>query len=502
MTFDIYENADNTHQRRGAPGVADLGLTATASSCQQTCTNRLGVDPTAGCTSFTYYHAVYADSTIAGLCFGDRTGFWAPFYSTYVDPMGPDPSCFWGNVTSGQNDPPAFRTKCAHASDCSYNGVCSAGVCECHPQWMGKHCGQLFLLASDRSAGLQSNDSAGRVSSWGGSVLRGDDGTYHMWASEMVHNTGILVWMSNSRIRHAVSRTPLGPYEPRDVAFGLWGHEPTVARAPTGEYVLFWTAHFGSEVPCSGIPCGDGDDGNSVMSAPHCLNIHDCVVSADLSSYMSYATDPAGPWSEPALVPKGSFGSGDTNLAPIIRQDGSLLGLGRPGWVWKATNWRNLSTYTVRRLDATVLGEGEWRQSNPSRDTRSCMSLAVTREIRFVRLADPFLYRDAYNSSLLHALSHAGHYDASGGHVWSTDGGESWQGHNDTRAWGSLIKYTDGSQRSLSRRERPHLVFDERGVPVALTNGATDGWPCTYRVCPRDYCHTALQRLNQDEVRH
>ena len=58
-------------------------------------------------------------------------------------------------------------------------------------------------------------------------------------------------------------------------------------------------------------------------------------------------------------------------------------------------------------------------------------------------------------------------------------------------------RYTDGTQRSLSRRERPHLVFDAQGVPVALTNGATDGWPCTYRVCPKDYCHTALQRLNQ-----
>ena len=48
--------------------------------------------------------------------------------------------------------------------------------------------------------------------------------------------------MSNSRIRHAVSHTgPLGPYVPTDVAEPVWGHEPTAARAPTGEYVLFWT---------------------------------------------------------------------------------------------------------------------------------------------------------------------------------------------------------------------------------------------------------------------
>ena len=135
--------------------------------------------------------------------------------------MGPHPTCFWGNVTSGQNDPAAFQTKCADASDCSHNGICgSTGICECHPQWMGKYCGQLNLIATDKNAGLQSHDSAGRVSSWGGSVVRGDDGAYHMWAAEMTNNTGILVWMSNSRLRHAVSRTgPIGPYQPQDVAF-------------------------------------------------------------------------------------------------------------------------------------------------------------------------------------------------------------------------------------------------------------------------------------------
>ena len=135
-------------------------------------------------------------------------------------------------------------------------------------------------------------------------------------------------------------------------------------------------------------------------------------------------------------------------------------------------------------------------------------------------------YVDPHNASVLHALSHAGHYDANGGHAWSIDGGHTWQHHNDTRAYSSLITYTAGTfsrtdgafsrtdgtfyrsdgafsrtdgafSRSVSRRERPHLVFDERGEPIALTNGVTDAWPCTYRVCPHDYCHTSLQRLNQ-----
>ena len=47
-------------------------------------------------------------------------------------------------------------------------------------------------------------------------------------------------------------KRPRGP-KALDVAEGVWGHEPTAARAPTGEYALFWTANFGKEVPCTRV---------------------------------------------------------------------------------------------------------------------------------------------------------------------------------------------------------------------------------------------------------
>ena len=99
---------------------------------------------------------------------------------------------------------------------------------------------------------------------------------------------------------------------------------------------------------------------------------------------------------------------------------------------------------------------------------------------------------------MLHALSHAGGWDPAGGHAWSTDGGDTWQRHDDVHAYGSLLLRSDGSSVSLSRRERPHLVFGEGGLPVALTNGVTEAWPCGHpELCPHDHCYTALQKLNQ-----
>ena len=81
--FVIYENADNVRGRSRA-GIRDLGHADDALACQDRCLGRLGADPTTGCTSFTFYHADYSNGSLAGHCFGDSTGIWAPFYSTYV----------------------------------------------------------------------------------------------------------------------------------------------------------------------------------------------------------------------------------------------------------------------------------------------------------------------------------------------------------------------------------------------------------------------------------
>ena len=463
-TFFRYENADNAHDRWNS-STQYLGLMGGVDACERACVAALGSDPTTGCTAFTYYAKGHYRTELASKCYGDAgTGFWRPFYSDLGS------RAQWGNVTSGQNDPSRFRTPCSSAADCSFNGKCAqSGSCSCYPQWMGKHCGQLRLIPTARDAGLQSRDARGRVSSWGGSVVRGDDGLYHMYAAEMTHHCGIVVWLSNSQIRHAVATRADGPFEARDLAEPVWGHEPTAARAPTGEYVLFWTASFGKDVPCSKKPCEHCNDGDSIIDAsPTCLPDTRCTYTVPLLTYMSYARAPNGPWSKPEPLPSPP-NMGDTNFAPIIRDDGSLIALGRPPWIWRAAHWRNVSSYTFEQsAGGTIDGE------------------------------DPFLYVDPRDPAVLHGLSHAGGWDSSGGHVWSQDHGKTWSGFGDVAAYGSLIEYEDGSYASLSRRERPHLIFDADGVPVALTNGATDAWPCTHpENCPRDHCFTVLQRLNQ-----
>ena len=88
---------------------------------------------------------------------------------------------------------------CSNMGDCSYNGNCTNNnECVCFAQWTGKHCATLNFLATPKDNGLQTIIDGQRVSSWGGSVIRDDNGTYWMYAAEMGYFCGINVWLSNS----------------------------------------------------------------------------------------------------------------------------------------------------------------------------------------------------------------------------------------------------------------------------------------------------------------
>lgn len=85
---------------------------------------------------------------------------------------------------------------------------------------------------------------------WCGSVVKGDDGRYHLFASRWPHGLSFSPhWLTNSEIVHAVSDTPEGPYVFSDVALpprgdefwdGKMTHNPVV-RKIGDKYVLYYT---------------------------------------------------------------------------------------------------------------------------------------------------------------------------------------------------------------------------------------------------------------------
>jgi hypothetical protein len=81
----------------------------------------------------------------------------------------------------------ATRGVCKTDADCSYNGNCKYGACECFPQWTSAHCATLNLVPTARDAGYQPVNASAKdtwapnISTWGGQALYNEkDGKYHM----------------------------------------------------------------------------------------------------------------------------------------------------------------------------------------------------------------------------------------------------------------------------------------------------------------------------------
>lgn len=198
-----------------------LGSPPDAAACASLC---LAVTPR--CYAFTHYGAEYEvasghfdyygpvrEANVRGQCFGVVTPQWSPT---------PRPGATTGRVLR----------PCEMESDCSHNGRCVEGRCDCDAAWSGRTCDQLRISPTPESAGYAPVDGGQGTSTWKGSVARGEDGRYHMWASELTHHCGIDAWLANSRIVHAVSDSGVdGSYRRVDVVYDAYATEPHVVRA-------------------------------------------------------------------------------------------------------------------------------------------------------------------------------------------------------------------------------------------------------------------------------
>jgi hypothetical protein len=195
----------------------------------------------------------------------------------------------------------------------------------------------------------------------------------------------------------------------------------------------------------------------------------------------------------------------DSNFAPVINPNGSVVGLMRRSVV-TADHWKNASSY---RLVSQWNDHGEVRSSNHrctllittkqtgvSLPTRSLsfplFRLLTTSDHRLslfpsCSLQDPYVYKTS--DGIYHNIVHIGRADTHGLHYLSLDG-LVWTA-SPGFAYNSTIAYNDGTSVTLGCRERPHIMQDANGNVVALTNGAA-AITC-HTAGGDDYAFTSLQ---------
>lgn len=301
---------------------------------------------------------------------------------------------------------------------------------------------------------------------WCGSVIKGDDGQYHMFASRwpktLPFHPG---WMVASEIVHAVSKTPEGPYAFQDVALpargsGFWDgrstHNPRIVKYKD-TYVLYY---MGSTHPF--------DD---VMKNPDTVTLTSPYATVGRSNKrigIATSKSPNGPWQRrdhPILdVKPNSFYSFLTsNPSPLIKEDGSVI------LIFKARSHKNTYPYH----GDMVLGVATAPTFNGPYKVVS--DEPIFGRDKFGEVEDPFIWKDKTGYHMI-AKDQRGTITGknhSGIIAFSKDGLH-WQPEKNPLAYTKEIKWSDGSTQVMGQLERPSPLI-QNGVITHIFFATMDG---------------------------
>ncbi|GIP28474.1 sucrase [Paenibacillus sp. J23TS9] len=296
---------------------------------------------------------------------------------------------------------------------------------------------------------------------WCGSVVRGEDGRYHMFASRwpkwLPMHPG---WLIRSEIVRAVSDTPEGPYTYAETVLPARGAEYWDGRSTHNPHIIRSGDKFLLYYMGSTHPFAEAEPGEEV-------EMEDCRVIAARANKrvgLAVADSVLGPWKrmdDPILpVRPGRFDSYLTsNPAPCVRDDGSML------LIYKARRYEG-HTYGKMTLGAAEADEAE----GPYR--------VVSEQPLFppeVHVEDPFIWRSGHGYAMI-AKDMEGHLcgEKHGGILAVSDNGRNWRLADAQKAYSRKVLWDDGQERIMGSFERPFLLFQD-GQPTHMFAAVADG---------------------------
>jgi hypothetical protein len=293
------------------------------------------------------------------------------------------------------------------------------------------------------------------MSIWGGSLVRGDDGLYHMLYSRWPKRLG-WVWVTHSEIAHAVSESPFGPFTFRDVALpprgvahwdGLCTHNPNVHRFGD-RYYLYYMGNTGDGKVV-------GEPGKHGLNWLHRNNQRIGVAVAD---------SPGGPWErfdEPVLDVSPDPDAPDSlmtsNPAVCQRPDGGYL------MVYKGVGqeydlpFGGPVVHCVATADSPI---GPF--------VKGGIPIFTIEGDRFPA-EDPYIW---YQSGKYRAVVKRIRHPGEGARVFSlvqyeSEDGFDWRPAKHEHVSDRSIEWEDGETQQFPHLERPQAYIED-GAPIAL----------------------------------
>ena len=298
---------------------------------------------------------------------------------------------------------------------------------------------------------------------WCGSVIKAEDGRYHMFASrwprDITFHPG---WMTSSEVVRAVADRAEGPYVFQQVVLPARGaeywdgrstHNPSITRHGD-TYILFYMG--------STHPFDDPVRGVALaLTDPRAI-----VARANKRIGIATAKRVEGPWTRydrPVLDTRpGTFYSFLTsNPSPVVHEDGSVL------LMFKSRRYEGV------RHSGMMLGVARARHYlGPYQVVGDQPVFAAD---RFGEVEDPFVWRSADGYEMIAkdmtgALVGERH---AGVHARSQDG-VAWRLAERPKAWTRSLRWDDGTTQTMGQLERPFLLI-EGGRPTYLFAAAGNG---------------------------
>ena len=400
---------------------------------------------------------------------------------------------------------------CASALDCELLGRCVSGRCVCSPGFTGPTCGQLDLgPVPKRTHGrvwpVRFEEHNHTAIGWSFSPAYDPRTGRYVAAVEAVCDR----WGSDVWIAAVSANSPVGPFR-FDRRLGPAGTNcPHLKRLRNGTFTLVFDALASGVYPPNATKdptapvCVGGAVGTNASMAPalppcgaeqspsqghhcicsrasrHCPAVHSGVYVASTERW------PDGPWRIAPLSISGagwspynatlfSIGTSNPSLQPLA--DGrTLLSFRSHRGYWPAIEARLPLTY----------GSGEHTGFALGPSIEGPFAVSGNLSWQYGNDEDGTVWQQPDGS--LHCLYHNGRgkHPNRGLHAFSTDG-RTWhkphdalqpacasaQTHNCSAMYTDTVELDDGSWLSLAGRERPAILFDDRG-PAYLYNGAID----------------------------